>query len=182
MLLSPMDAGLEIGRQFVVGPGADALLAIGGDVRRVPIVDRPAGEGALEVRLHREPLGRMAIAAMAEAVDEIGAAVHLGRTSTGRGGIRLRRKKSAFQPTSGADVEWEGQAGLLRGLVRRGNRSKVRADGERVVTRHAGEPLIGERGVEVLPVAADALMHRAIELVVRPGADSLFASGVMFGA
>ena len=176
-----MDAGLEVGREFVVRPGPYALLAVGGDIRRVPVVDRPAREGALGVRLHREPLGRMAVAAMAEAFDEVGAAIHLGRLRWVGPEFALMEEERVPSRHAGADVEGKVRRVFLGRPVRRRDRSQVRPDRKHVVARDFGEPLVGERRIEVFPVVADALVHRAIELLVRPAANPLLRVGGYVG-
>ena len=85
--LSAGRAGLEILDQVVFRPAPNPLRGVGGDVRRIPVVDRAAREGLRVLRLHRKSLGRMAIAAMAEPFDKIGAAVPL---------VRLRRVRLEF--------------------------------------------------------------------------------------
>ena len=82
------NARLEEFGDLVLAPGADALLAIRSDVGRIPAFDLAALELAAPVRRAKHVVAVVALAAMAETVDEIGAA---GEAVVGlwRGGVRL---------------------------------------------------------------------------------------------
>ena len=58
-----------------------------------------------------------------------------------------------------ADVEGETELVLRRGAAHRLRRHQVGVDRLDVRIRHAGEMIIGKGGVEIAPLAVDALVH-----------------------
>jgi hypothetical protein len=170
--LAGRHAGLEEPEHLVVGPAADALAHVVGNIRRQPAADVGAREGVLALHGAEPVARRVALAAMAEALDQIGAAVDL------RGPVRVGRKRAGAEEQlapeceRGADVEWKAQrVGLARRVDRR-EREQVGLDRERVVAGDLGERREWERRIEILAAAAEAVMHGAVEFVVAPIADA----------
>src|SRR5215471_14675722 len=69
----------QITLELLVGPTADAPVKIGGDVVGLPALDNCAGELSFVVQSKQDVARRVAIAAMAKRLDEIGAAIPLRR-------------------------------------------------------------------------------------------------------
>ena len=110
---------------------------------------------------------------MTEPLDQIGAAIpglRLCRVGLKRAGVEI---ESVPRAETRPNVEREHQAVWPGRDARRRDRIEKCPDRKHVVARDLGEPLIGERGVEILPVSADTVVHRTIELIVAPGADAV---------
>ena len=110
---------------------------------------------------------------MAEPFDQVGAAVPRLRL---RGiGLELAGVEKERVPglKAGPDIEREHQARLFRRRARRRDGVQEGADRQHVVAGRFGEPLIGERRIEVAAIPVQPLMHRAIKLIVAPGADPI---------
>ena len=62
-------------------------------------------------------------------------------------------------------------------FARRRDRFQEGPDRQHVIPCHLREPLVGEGRIEILALAPDTLVHRAIEVVVRPGANPMNGVG-----
>src|SRR5215471_12275769 len=69
----------QITLELFVGPTADAPIMIGSDIVCLPALDHCTSEFPLVVNGEQEVARRVAIAAMAEGLDEIGTPVPIGR-------------------------------------------------------------------------------------------------------
>ena len=153
-------------------PLADALLAVGRDVRRVPAIDLAALELTAPVRGAEQVVVVVAFAAVAQALDEIGAAVDLlALVGIGHEGRRLEERRPPGQQRL-PDVEREHEFERLAWRVLGRQREKVGLDGQDILALHLREPGERKHRVEVLAAVADALVQGAVELVVAPVPDA----------
>ena len=143
-------AGLQILGDVVGTPGADAGAVVCGQVWRHPVVQRPALQRLARLVGAEQVLGRVAGAAVAEAVDEIGAAVPLGRL--GRRRLELAGwKNSRFQPlTSERKLSGKGRSVGRRVLVHGRHGLQEGEDRVRVRARDAREVRVGHGRIELL--------------------------------
>ena len=154
------------------------MRSLRGQVRRDPVIESAALEVPAGFICAERVLRRMAAAAMAQAVDEIGAAIPFGRLAGI--GLEIMRVQVQQIPTldHGAKVErerqivfWRRVFDRRRGLQKSQNRIVIFAADER-------EPRIGKGGVEIASLIVDAVVHGAVELIGGPIADSgVFVGG-----
>ena len=110
---------------------------------------------------------------MAQAVDDVGAAVPLGRLA---GSVLERRGGAEEQQVPAGDreaeVQRERQPVGRRVVVHRRDRLQIGQHGVGVGAADVGELRIGQGGVEVVALVVDPLVQGAVELVRRPGPDA----------
>ena len=166
-------AGLQISRDVVGGPAAEAGPGVIGDVGREPALQvRSRCRYSLVLSPPRNDLRRVAGAAMRGPLHQEGAAVPFGRLL--RIGLEFARGEIQRipDPHRGADVERERQrVGDHRILYRRDG-LEIGADREHVVARHLGVGRVGHGGIKPRAIGTNALANGVVELVVGPGADA----------
>ena len=116
---------------------------------------------------------------MAEPFDQIGTAIPFGiLPGISLHGTALEEEKlpAGDQRT---DVEWERQFVFQIRRIDRPARHHESIDGADVLVSHARHVIVGECRIEVMPVAPDAVFHRAPEGCFRPPANAAARCGVM---
>ncbi len=143
-----------------------------GQGRRFPALGKAAGEIGIALLGAERVARRMAAAAMAEALDEIGAAVPL----LGFGGIGLEFARPVEQRIPArkqrAEVEREGERIRRRRGAHRRLGHQVGVERLHVGVAGLGEMGVGEGGIELPSVAMQPVAHRALEGGIGPGADA----------
>ena len=128
----------------------------------------------------RVPFRRMAIAAMAEAFDKISAAIPFVRLFW----VGLNGAGAKIERVPGPETCTNSKGNISRfgfdWSINAADRFQEDPDGKHVIPRYFGEPLVWERRIEILALAPDTLVHRAIEFVVRPSPDPMNGVGVRF--
>ena len=158
----------QITLELFVRPAADAPIMIRRDVVGLPALNERSAELALVVEAEHKIARRMTIAAMAERLDEISAAVPIRRLILVRPEPMRRLEQRVPEHHQIALVErkghvirrWRGVHGLKA--------EQVGFDREHVAIREECVGRIGKRGVEMLAIVADSLMQRSQELLVGP--------------
>src|SRR6185437_1042467 len=167
-------AGLEVLDDLVGAPRAEARALVADEARGEPAFALAAFEAVFLLDAPERVLGTVAGAAVAEAFHEIGAAIPLRRLPR----VRLERARLEEEGVPSGDGfahrERPRKVRRLRRLLHRRDRIEVRLDREHVVAAELREPRIRERGIEMLAVRADAVVHRLVELLVGPLADAGF--------
>src|SRR6202041_3476635 len=125
-------AVLEIGGDVGDAPSAEAPLAVIGDIGREPTLQRIALKSMGIVVAAESALWRVAGAAMAEALDEIGAAIPFGRLRGIGPEFAAREIECVPGRHSMTNVEREGQLVGDDRVANRLDRIEVGADGEGV--------------------------------------------------
>ena len=169
-----LEAALQQLHHVLHGPIADAGLRVWGDVGgRLSL-------GSVGASRHEEvPLqpagpipGGVALAAVGDRPDEVGAAVPLGRLA----GVRRPPAlvKIAPLPAGQEEAPAERRRQLVRPvLLPYGfDAGQVRLEGQDVLVRHVGERGVGKGREQVFAAAADAPPHGPKELLVAPPADA----------
>ncbi len=169
-------AGLQVLHQLGLGPAADAVDGIRGDVGRIPGAQRAATQVAAAVFGHQRIARGVAGAAVGQRIDQVGAMVPLRRLAgIGFEALVLQVERIPHGHRQ-ADVEGERQGRLRRGLVHRLDAMhEVGVERLGVFIGDLGIGRVGHGRVEVGPVLAYALAQRTAEIfqAVAANADRL---------
>jgi hypothetical protein len=144
---------------------------LGGDVGGVPLIDLgPLEPAARDHRAHEVARG-VAIAAMAERLDQVSASIPL-RAPAGYGREPLRAEEQhAPRQHVEADIEREAQLVGVIGLFDRRQTAEIGPERHEIVVADPGEGIERHRRVEIFAVGANPGMHCVLEVVKRPAAN-----------
>ena len=144
---------------------------------RFPAFRKSAGEIGVRLLCAQRVPRRMAGTAMAEAFDQIGAAIpSLG---LGRLGLENHRLVEQCIPSrqQRAQVERKREGVVRRLRTHRRLRHQISIERLHVGVGAPGEMRVGKRGIKMSAVAMNALAHRALEGGIGPRADAGFDIG-----
>ena len=170
-------AGLEIGRDFVGRPRAQPRGDVGRQVEREPAVDHRAVEVLALLDAAQQVARRMAIAAVPETFDQVGAAIPRSRPGRIRPVRALAEIELAPRRHRPALVERKVQVIDRHVVADRLHRAQVRVDRVDVVARDPGIEVVRHGRIHVLAVLVHAIVQRAIEIGARPPADARLRVG-----
>ncbi|MNI35908.1 hypothetical protein D3C73_899450 [compost metagenome] len=158
--------GAQIRDDFVVGPGADTTDLVGGDVGRVPAAQRATGQGLAAVRRHQQVTRGMAGVAVRQAIDQVIAAVDLGRFGRVRGETLVAMEQRVPTHHRGANAEREVQRGfLVRGIDWLHFVHEVVVEFGDIAVGHLRIRGVWHRRVQVGAIGRDPIPHRTGELL-----------------
>ncbi len=166
-------AGGQILRQLLVAPAADAGLFVRRDVGGEPALHHFTAQVLALVKTKPQIARRMALAAVAERRRQIGAAIPLLILVEIRRETLLLEERQVPEFHAPTLVERERQLVLRVGLFHRRQTEQIILDRQHVIAAQFGVRGIRHRRIQVA-LWADALTHRAYELIVAPVADAGF--------
>ncbi len=164
------NAGLQVVRDLGRGPPAQTVGLAAGEIGGEPVVHRLAGEGARVAIAEQQVFGRVALGAMARAVDEEIAPVPLRVAALWQG--RGIHKELVPKPYRGTDTEREDHLGGRRAIPHRLLRLEIGEQRVAVGAAHMGEIGIRKRRIEMGAVRPQAVVQRSVEIVRRPPSDT----------
>nr|GEZ34032.1 hypothetical protein [Tanacetum cinerariifolium] len=165
-------AGFQVADDVGFAPRADAVMAVGGDVRRHPVLQVRTAEELIVLVPANQVLRRVARAAVAQAFNQVSAAVPL--LGLVRIGLEFALLEVDQVPCdeAGAHVERERQLIGLDLVVHRVDGFEVRKDRQIVLTPHLGVSGEGHGAVQTLAVQAMAFGHGVLEVLEAPATDT----------
>jgi hypothetical protein len=163
-------ASLEELHEAVLGPGLRERR--GRDVGRIETVDLGASQLCLALDRAHDVARRVAIGAVRQRLDQIGAAVPFVALAGHR--LELGRRKEQLAPGEQAqpDVERKRQPVFRPGRIHRGDAPHIGPQCLEIVVLDSGIGVERHRRIEIGPIRADAVVKRLLELRVGPFADS----------
>src|SRR6185437_16109633 len=168
-------AGPQILDDVADAPAPEPGPQVAGQVRSDPVLDHRAAERLIVALRAEHSLRRVARAAMPESLDEVCAAVPL-RGHRWIAMERVRRKVERVPADEArSDVDRERQAIARLHIMNGGNGLQISKDRVTVGAGDNREMRVGQRRIEVLASRRYAVVKRAVELVVGPGADPILA-------
>src|ERR1700723_143247 len=173
-------AGLEIVRELLVRPSADAGSLVGGDVIGVPAFNHRARELLAIVHGEGDVAGRVALAAMTERCRKIGAAIFLSGKARRVPKAMLIEESQIPECHGPALVERERETVRRRRAVHGREAEDISFNCDRVIAADPTIGGVGKRRIEMGTVFGYAAVQSTYEIVIAPSTNACLPIGCDF--